>query len=156
MGSLLASQIRSYVREASQAAAAWQASHREAMACRDVEDLIAVGLALLETAEKSAARPLPPDTPPDRAAAIRRDYWELGRDFDAHFDRIATLVGEVEQRGFRVEGADRLRDARGFLKAALSVTPEGLAEAEEDIRQGRVAPAAEVRDGIRRRLQQEG
>src|SRR5690348_3785350 len=61
-------------------------------------------------------------------------------------DRAASLGAR------RLARVDELQDALGRTRARLTVTPEQIAGAKEQVRQGRIVPAKELRDELHARL----
>jgi hypothetical protein len=70
-------------------------------------------------------------------------------------DEAAQVIKRVESLGGgsrRIAGIEELHDALGRTRARLTVTPEQIANAKEQVRQGRVVPAKELRDELHARL----
>jgi hypothetical protein len=128
--------------------------HREAMTCRDVEDLVRFLRILHQTmraqmAEEHAAA----DAGKRTLAADDAVAWE-GR-FKALlplFDAVNVAVGQMEKDGYHVNGKAELREVELDLRGLLSVPVARLQQAAESARQGRGRSLAEVRDAVRRRL----
>jgi hypothetical protein len=128
--------------------------HREAMTCRDVEDLVRFLRILHQTmlrqmAEEQAA-----------ADAGKRGYgsddalaWEARfQTLLPLFDAANTAVAQMERTGYPVDGKADLHQAELDLRGMLSVSAERLQRSAESIRGGRGRSLAEVRDGVQRRL----
>jgi len=77
---------------------------------------------------------------------VSRLYADWADEAAQVLDRVASLGGR------RLAGADELHDALGRTRARLTVTPEQIAKAKEQVRQGRIVPAKELRDELHARL----
>ena len=128
--------------------------HREAMTCRDVEDIVRFlrifeQTMLQQMAEEQAA-----------ADAGKRGYshddvlaWEARfKTLLPLFDAANAAVAQMERTGFQVEGKAELRQAELDLRGMLSVPADRLRQAAENVRQRRGRSLAEVRDALQRRL----
>ena len=128
--------------------------HREAMTCRDVEDIVRFlrifeQTMLQQMAEEQAA-----------ADAGKRGYshddvlaWEARlKTLLPLFDAANAAVAQIERTGFQVEGKAELRQAELDLRGMLSVPADRLRQAAENVRQRRGRSLAEVRDALQRRL----
>lgn len=89
----------------------WRADHFEAMACRELEELLSIGLGLFETIESSARRMQ------DEIARRHREYDEAEAQKVADewamwlepCDAVEAAMRFYSSRGYTVEGADRFR-----------------------------------------------
>jgi hypothetical protein len=75
------------------------------------------------------------------AVLLRGIYEEWAHQAEGLLYRL----GRLEKRSIVVEGAGELRDAYGRTRAMLSVSPEQLEAAQQDLEAGRVTPLEEVR-----------
>jgi hypothetical protein len=78
--------------------------------------------------------------------SVSRLYSDWANEAAEILDRVASLGGR------RLAGAGELHDALGRTRARLTVTPEQIAKAKEQVRQGRIVPAKELRDELHARL----
>jgi hypothetical protein len=135
-------------------AEAWKKDHDAAMACRDLEEVIAFGNYVFEriramdeewSAEARAAGTMPSEGDA-KAVANLYDKWR-------HCARIAMSQAAVfEKAGHMVKGADRLREFCREVDGILSVPAERLLQAAQHVREGRTRPLGEVRDELLRRF----
>ncbi|MEA2707578.1 MAG: hypothetical protein QOF78_179, partial [Phycisphaerales bacterium] len=96
--------------------------HREAMTCRDVEDLIRFVRIFQQTmlqqmAEEQAANPATAD---DDVVAWEARFKTLLPLFDA----ANTAIAQMEKAGYKVAGKAELRQAELDLRGMLSVPAE--------------------------------
>jgi hypothetical protein len=67
-------------------------------------------------------------------------------------EQVLERIEKVERLGHRVEGAERLRDEVGRVRAMLSVSPEAITGAKEQVRRGGTHPASELRHELQHRV----
>jgi hypothetical protein len=138
-------QVQSFRESADKAE--WQVAHAEAMACRYLEQLIVLGMNLYRAQEELVLL-WKSKRDPDMARV--RELEAVWRAMGAAFDVLLRSIRAAEKLGYRVERADEFRAICGELGAMLSLTIERIQLAEEQIRQGRTRPLAEVEREIRR------
>ena len=66
--------------------------------------------------------------------------------------QVIERVEKVERLGHRVQGADQLRDEIGCVTAMLSISLADIANAKQQVEQGKTTPASELRDELQRRV----
>jgi hypothetical protein len=116
------------------------------------EKLVAASLAdftRVREYEEQFAWAAPPREPADDLEVMQtvsRLYATWANEAEQVLARVGLLGGR------RLAGVDELRDAVGRTRARLTVTPEQLARAKEQVRQGRIVPAKELRDELHARL----
>src|SRR5690242_16886871 len=100
MQNVLDRQIRSYEQSALQAA------HDEAMACRDVEDLIDVGLGLFDSVKNSVRRwqVRQAGGGEEFSLQVAQEFVSLYRGLGTAFDLIEQAAGRMRQNGYAVAG----------------------------------------------------
>lgn len=131
--------------------ASWEFDHQRAMQCRDLEDWLDFGLALLEAIRRidrrfqERAREGTVAIRPEAAEEIHRLY----ESWYSPCEPLLRKIGQVEAEGFDVENAEAFRAA--CRSAHLpGFEPEHLQAAAEQFAQGRGRPLREVVDGILR------
>lgn len=138
-------------------AAAWRLDHQRAMACRDLEDWLDFGLALLDTIRRIDRRHRE-RVSAGRVAFRRADAEDVSRLYEIWYapcDHLLGMIDVFEGEGYRVENAGRFRDAcRASHIPGLE--PETLQAAAEQFEQGGGRPVREVMDEIRRRALGQG
>ena len=150
MSSVLQQQLDAYGRSAERLQSA---EHEAAMLCRDVEEHVAVGVALLKTLQDSVGRwqgRVRAGQQPFDLADARR-YWEGYRTLNDQFRRLYDLARRIGELGYAVEGRVSLEEAMVETGLVVSVPIEKATAAEEAFGAGRGKPLAEVRDELRRR-----
>lgn len=88
------------------------------------------------------------------AQELERDraVWRLYAEWADDAEQVLSRARARAAAGAPILGLDRLDDAIGRVRARLSVTPEQLASAREQVRQGQFVPAKELRDELHARL----
>lgn len=132
--------------------AAWALNHRRAMECRDLEDWLDFGLALLDAIRRIDRRHQ--ERLRTKVIALHKEaVEEVSRLYEIWYsscDSLLRSISQFEQDGFQVENAERFREAcRGTYIPGLE--PEKLEAAARQFEAGRGRPLSEVMDGIRRR-----
>jgi hypothetical protein len=89
---------------------------------------------------------------PDADLAVRRSVWEMFAAWTDDAEQVLARAKSVARTGVPVSGADQLDDAIGRVRARLTVTPEQVLAAKEQVRQGQFVPAKEMRDELHARL----
>jgi hypothetical protein len=115
------------------------------------EKLIAASLADLERVreyESNLAMPQVHDPAVD--LKLSRSIWQLYKDWAADAEQVLGRARSL--MGVHVEGAERLDDAIGRILARVSVAPEQIAKAKQQVREGQFIPAKELRDELNARL----
>jgi len=67
-------------------------------------------------------------------------------------EHVLSRVGRLEKMGHRFSEIERLRDLHGSTSAMLRVTLDDIAEAEAEVRQGKVRTAQELRNELHGQL----
>jgi hypothetical protein len=83
---------------------------------------------------------------------LTRSVYDLYSDWARDAEQILVRVGELTSAGTVVAEARELVDAHGRVRARLSVTPQQVADAQRQVREGRTIPASELRDELRARI----
>lgn len=126
--------------------------HRRAMECRDLEDWLDFGLAVLDAIRRIDARyreRVEAKTIPLQKGAVEEIY-RLYEIWYASCDPLLRSITQLERDGYRVENAEKFREAcRSSYIPGLE--PEKLEAAARQFEAGRGRPLSEVMDGIRRR-----
>jgi hypothetical protein len=89
---------------------------------------------------------------PELELELRRSVWQLYKEWGAEAERIRERARSLVTAHASIEGLTRLNDAIGHVQARLTVTPEQIARAMEQVRQGEFIPAREMRDELNTRL----
>jgi hypothetical protein len=153
---VLDQQIEFYSNQAERAEDLWQADHEAAMQCCDVEDLIELGLAMLNSIRRR-------NQSWDNSIRESKEAfsWDDSERFATAFQlwtlatrRILRLAQYFESKGFEVRGAAMLGDAFRHV-SLLSFDVKRLRASFESLEQGRGIPREkalnELRDHLRRR-----
>lgn len=83
---------------------------------------------------------------------LRRSIWQLFRDWADDAKQVRDRTRALEKSAITVEGSNRLEELLGNVEARLSVTPEKIAAAAAQARDGQFIPAKELRDELHARL----
>ena len=84
--------------------------------------------------------------------AARRSVWDMLAAWADDAEQVLVRAKSVARSGAPVPGTDQLDDAIGRVRARLTVTPEQIVIAKEQVRQGQFVPAKELRDELHARL----
>jgi len=84
----------------------------------------------------------------DIAVLVRYSYEECIK----QAEQVLQRVNRLEQRGYKIKGAEKLRDEQGRLSAMLSVSLEDVDEAMGHASQGKVRSLGELRNELQARL----
>jgi hypothetical protein len=90
--------------------------------------------------------------PPSLTPALGNSLHDLYTQWVSEADAIALRARTLQGQGVRIVAADKLDDAIGQTRARVSVTPEQIALATAQARQGQFVPSRELRDELRARL----
>lgn len=85
-------------------------------------------------------------------AELARSLRDLYSRWAHDAEQVLVRVRRMAAAGQPVRDAERLEDAYGAVRARLSVPPETLLRAREQVHQGAAIPAKELRDELRARL----
>jgi hypothetical protein len=118
--------------------------------CRSLAD----DLERLREYEKEFAAAAAADTDDDDAAELEilRSIWRLYDAWAQEAEQVLSRVNRLEAAGQAINAAAQLREGYGRVRARLSVTPEQIVKAKQQVRQGHVVPVKELRDELRARL----
>lgn len=83
---------------------------------------------------------------------LRRSIWQLYGEWAAEAEQVYARARSLEPSGIRLETVERLDDAIGRVSARLSLRPEQVANAKEQVRQGQTVLAKELTDELHARL----
>jgi hypothetical protein len=89
--------------------------------------------------------------PHDLDLAARRSVWEMFAAWADDAEQVLARAKSVARAGVPISGADQLDDAIGRVRARLTVTPEQVLAAKEQVRQGQFVPAKELRHELHAR-----
>lgn len=134
------------------AKASWQIDHQRAMECRELEALIDLGLALLETIRRIDRR-LRQNIRSGSVPFRKTDVEAVAALYEQWYAPCTPILRELERlesEGYMVDNAEAFRDACRSSPAP-GLEPEALAAAERQFQQGKGRPLGEVMDAIRRR-----
>jgi len=147
---------RNLYQEISEHAETWRGRHHEAMFCRDIEDAIELGLAILQNIRRrseSWAREVEHGTvqfswEESRAVAERYQWWL------ARSAALLQAVEALERENYQIEGADRFRkEYRDVSLMSLDVDLDRQSLAS--LAAGGGIPAKEAMDALRRGVRPE-
>jgi hypothetical protein len=91
-------------------------------------------------------------TSPSVASDLERSLHEIYRDWADDAAEILSRARQLAGAGRPVQNAEVLEDAHCRALARLKLTPEMLARAMEQVRQGQTIPLTELRDELRSRV----
>lgn len=83
---------------------------------------------------------------------INRLLDEIYRAWAAEAEQVLERIRRLRAAGHRLEHAEALEKAYGCARARLELTPEMIARATQQARQGQVIPLKELRDELRARV----
>ncbi len=91
----------------------WKPAHREAMACRKVEDCVALGLFVLARIRRHNAEwaGILGEHPEQFSWAHAETFARAYGHWQEHSQQVLRCIGGCEARGFVVEGAKQFREA---------------------------------------------
>jgi hypothetical protein len=89
---------------------------------------------------------------PKLEVALRQTIWQLYQDWAGSAQELYQRVRSLRHHGITVDGIDKLNDEIGRIEARLTVKPEQLAKARQQVRDGQTVPAKELRDEFNARL----
>jgi hypothetical protein len=129
-------------------------AHREAMRCRDLEDLMQFVRLLFRTTLVMIAEQQ------EQAAAGRSEFtadnareWETRlRDLLPAVDATNRAIEKFNQFGYALKGLDEFHEAERDLRGMLSVSVDRIQQATDSLNAGRKRSLAEVRDELQRRV----
>jgi hypothetical protein len=121
--------------------------------CRELDDLLAVAVALHERTKESVQAWQTSITDWEAAGWIEqaRSFEARYRKLHDAFDRIARALADSQAQGCRPETADRFRRAKLDLDLLCQLSVDRMLRSDDSLRQGRGRTMAEVRDELRRR-----
>lgn len=137
---------------AGDAAAANDAPRADAQLLALAQKLVANGLTSLkqlEDDERQFAWSVERDPAAD--LQVMRTVWRLYLEWSDEAERVLARVRTLRHPE-KVARVGELHDAFGRIRARLTVTPEQLARAKEQVRQGQIVPAKELRNELHARL----
>jgi hypothetical protein len=88
---------------------------------------------------------------PEADLAIRRSVWEMFSVWADDAEQALARAMSVAHTSCPVPGAEHLDDTIGRVRARLTVTPEQVIRAMEQVRQGQFVPVKELRDMLHAR-----
>jgi hypothetical protein len=89
---------------------------------------------------------------PELELELRRSVWTLFKEWGTEAERVRDRARALTAANAPVDGLARLNDAIGQVQTRLTVTPEQICRAMEQVRQGEFIPARELRDELNTRL----
>jgi hypothetical protein len=133
---------------------AWERIAERPAACRELEEVIAFTnfvyerLSRIEEEWSDELDRTGADPKLDDARAVERLYRNWCERARSNLGHAAVL----ERAGHEIKGADDLRRAMREVEGILSMPVDRLRRAAESVREGRTRPLGEIRDALRRRL----
>lgn len=108
---LLRQQVSNYSQCASDES--WKQAHEEAMACRDLEALLQVGIGLYRSIEKLAPAPVAGDgsAAQARTGEVESEVLDLFDWWLRPCNNVDAHIRRFESRGYEVDGAKAFRSA---------------------------------------------
>jgi len=137
----LSSQLEHYRDES------WKIDHDQAMACRDFEDWLDVGLHLLEVVRRADER-YRDDVKTGKVPFRREDAQQLVQVYSYWLepcDHLLSALKAFEDDGYQIENAEVFRRACR-LTCIPGIEPESLARAADQFQRGKGRRLSEVRD----------
>lgn len=92
------------------------------------------------------------DEDPRLALEITQSIYSMFREWADEAEQVLARVQHLSAAGHSVRNVAALEDAYGLARARLKLTPEKLMRAMEQVRNGNVVPAEELRNELRARL----
>src|SRR6185437_372743 len=89
---------------------------------------------------------------PKLELALRQTIWQLYKEWAGSAEELYQRVQSLRHRGITIEGIDHLNDEIGRIQARLTLKPEQIAKARQQVRDGQTVPAKELRDELNARL----
>lgn len=83
---------------------------------------------------------------------LRQTIWQLYKEWVVAADELYQRARSLRRPGITVQGIDSLNDEIGRIQARLTVKPEQIAKARQQVRDGHIVPAKELRDELNARL----
>ena len=83
---------------------------------------------------------------------VTRSLYSMYEKWAADAEQVLARTRHLASGGRIVASAESLEDAYGRVRARLKLTPDMLARAMEQVRQGQTIPARELRDELRARV----
>ena len=142
---------RTMYQEISEQAETWKADHREAMHCRDIEEAIEIGLAILNNIRRRGehwAREV------EEGRVLfswdgSQEVAELYRWWQSRSANLLQAIEACEREHYQVEGADRFRDALRDV-SLMSLDVDRDRQSLASLATGSGIPAKEAMDALRR------
>jgi hypothetical protein len=82
---------------------------------------------------------------------IERSLHEMLRNWSTEAEEVRTRARQLVATGAEIPQLKSLEKTLGHARAELQLTPEQVARAMEDVRQGKIVPIKELRDELRAR-----
>jgi len=89
---------------------------------------------------------------PQHHLDLLRSLWTLYAEWADDAQKILSRIRQLAASGSTVTGADELSDAHIRVRARLAVSPEKIAAAKEQVRQGKSVPIEDLRHELQTRL----
>lgn len=89
---------------------------------------------------------------PETEAKIDQSLYEMYQTWVADAEQVLERTRKLAAGGYSVDGAQALEDAHGQARARLKLTPEMIARATQQVRDGHTVPIEELRNELRARL----
>jgi hypothetical protein len=153
MPSVIDRQIESLDKSTSEVSAS-QSNQQVAIVTRELEDLLAMAVALYGRINAGVQRwqASVKDWESDAWVNEARQFETRYRKLLEAFGHIADELARWESDGQRLKGAEEFRKTKLDLDLLCQLSVDRLLKSDESSRQGRGRPMAEVRDELRRRL----
>ena len=141
----------------SEGAEGWEADHSDAMRCRDIEEAISIGLAILANIRRRSSR----WTSDVERGQISFSWEEAGALDDLHrwwLERSAPLLAAIdscESKRYKVDGADDFRRANLDV-SLMSLDTNRNRQSLESLQTGPGIPSKQAMDELRNSLRARG
>lgn len=133
--------LRCQVEASERAAEALEASHSDAMLCRDIEDHIANLVELLTKLNHAVERWQSTPSPQVEQAT---EFESLYRRLERLYSRSPALIRAARQMGFDITGERKFVEAWRELRGITCFSMEEVAKGAEQVRRGEVRSLGEV------------
>ena len=83
---------------------------------------------------------------------LRKTIWQLFSEWAAAAEEVHERARSLHRGGITVEGIDQLNNEIGRVQARLTVKPEQIVMARQQVRDRQIVPAKELRDELNARI----
>ncbi len=138
-------------------AEAWKKDHQDAMFCRDIEEALSIGLAILANIQRRSDR-WADDVERGRISFSWEDARELDELHKWWLKRSALLLEAIdfcESKHYKVDSAEQFRQANLDV-SLLALDTDRNRQSLESIQSGRGKPSKQAMDELRNSLRSRG